>query len=124
MKLPALALLVLLAPSVARADDPGCVEGPVLTPATLTASDLRCFPLRTTFPRVPPKLEGRTSVLPIVLGVVGAAAIGTSIGFGIGAASLTDDATAIRVDHAVANVALTVGVTALVTAIVLALVHR
>ena len=123
-------VLVLLLPAAARAQEssgcaPGSLFGPILTPATLTPADLRCFPL------APPKraiaaARDRTPVFPLALGATGAAAIGVAIGFGVGGASLdaSSSSGAVRVDYAIANVALSIGLTSLVTAIVLALVHR
>jgi hypothetical protein len=65
-----------------------------------------------------------------VLASVGGVGIGTFIGFGIGGSSLLASGGApssalesVRIDYAIANVALAVGLTSLVTAIVLALVH-
>jgi hypothetical protein len=117
-------LIVLLAATVASGQTQptqGCVDVPVLTPATQAASDLHCFEptLALTGVKTP---ERHISPVPFVLGSVGAIAIGTAIGFGIGAAQI-DDQDTIRVMHAVANMALSVGLTALVTAVVLALVH-
>jgi len=139
MRLPVVTSLSVLALcAVTRASDAqtaGCAEVPVLTPATQTASDLRCFPLENRAFGGAPRAKGRerearAAVFPLVLGSLGAAAIGTFIGFGIGGSSLlANGATpqtldSVRIDYAIANVALAVGLTSLVTAVVLALVRR
>jgi hypothetical protein len=104
----------------------------MLTPAMQSAGDLRCFPAvsKASWAHVG-GVETKTPVFPIALASVGAAGIATFIGFGIGGASLLVGGAApssaldtVRVDYAIANVALAVGVTSLVTAVVLALVHH
>lgn len=120
-------MALVLLPSVGLAQEsPDCAPSPVLTPATVTPSDLRCFPVAPTAHRAQTTRD-HAPLFPLVLGSVGAGAIGIAIGFGVGGASvgLSPQASeSVRVDFAVANVALSVGLTSLVTAIVLALVHH
>jgi hypothetical protein len=122
MKTVAILLVTLLLAAFARADDTGCVQGPVLTPALQTASDLRCFEPTFVVPRSRVKAPP-ADPLPFVLAGVGAGAIATAIGFGVGAGQ-AGDANTQHVESVVATFALSIGVTALVTAVVLAIIHR
>lgn len=127
-------VLGTLATAAHAEDMAGCIEGPVLTPGTGSAGDLRCFPTVVTkraWVPVGHGVETKTPIFPIALASVGAAGVATFIGFGIGGSSMLVGGAApssalesVRVDYAIANVALAVGVTALVTAVVLALVHH
>jgi hypothetical protein len=125
-----LAALVFCA-HAAHAQDVGCKEVPVLTPARDTAGDLRCFPQRLATRAPDTSDSGHASIFSIVLASVGGAGIATFIGFGLGGQSLfgngdvsSSTVAAVRADYAVANVALSVGITALVTSIVLVLTHH
>jgi hypothetical protein len=116
--------------SVSFAQEDGCKMIPSLTPARDTASDLRCFPQRIALSSSAHE-DSRTSPLSIVLASVGGAGIATFIGFGIAGASQFNNGSLpaqvrdeVRIDYAIANVALAVGLTALVTGIVLMLTHH
>lgn len=121
---------IFSASTFARADDDGCKLAPSLTPARDTVADLRCFPQRIAS-RTSSSDSGRASPLSIVMASVGGAGIATFIGFGLAGSSQfgngnvpTSTIDSVRVDYAVANVALSIGVTALVTGIVLLLTHH
>ncbi len=113
----------------ARAQDDGCKQMPVLTPARDTVGDLRCFPQQTATRTTTSADSSHASVFSIVLASIGGAGIATFIGFGIagqaqlGSGSGVSQPTidSVRVDYAIANVALSVGITALVTSIALIL---
>ena len=117
---------------VSHAQDDGCKAVPVLTPARDTAGDLRCFPQRIATRATPNSDSSHASTFSIVLASIGGAGIATFIGFGIaGQAQLgtgnnvaQSTIDSVRVDYAIANVALSVGLTALVTAVALILTHH
>ena len=122
-------VMILLASTVARAQDNGCKPMPTFTPARDDVTELRCF---SQSPLRPIRGErDTTSPLALVLAGVGTAGLGAFIGFGIGGQSQLVNGIApsaaldsVRVDFAIANVALAVGLTALVTSIVLVVTHH
>jgi len=114
----------------ARAQDDGCKQVPIFTPARDSADDLRCFPQRIAT-NAARDGSGHASTFSIVLAAIGGAGVATFIGFGIageaqlGAGNVPQPTIdSVRVDYAIANVALSVGITALVTSIALMLTHR
>ena len=125
------AAVIFFASGAARAQDDGCRFAPSLTPARDTSADLRCFPQRIALANGAVRSADRTSPLSIVLASVGGAGVATFIGFGVaGQSQLVNGAIpatawdSVRVDYAVANVALSIGLTALVAGVVLMLTHH
>jgi hypothetical protein len=132
LKKTALIASIVFFSAAARAQDDGCKQVPLLTPARDTAGDLRCFPQALATRTAAASDSGHASTFSIVLASIGGAGIATFIGFGIagqaqlGTGNNVPQSTldSVRVDYAIANVALSVGITALVTSIALILLRH